>query len=369
MLFRSLILGAIVIGMQMNLFNNQDMGFDKDRQIVLPLQGKQEAANYNVLRDQLQKSPFIKTITSGSCYPGIANIFDMPFYAPGKTGKDFVDLETVNITNNYFQTLGYKLLAGRLLNSDQVSDSGSLILNATAVKRFGLDPATAIGKSISYNWDNVNHPLRIVGIVQDFNFESLQNPIAPLAFFSHNFFGNKYAYLIAKIQTADIRSTLAYMKDSWNKINPSTPFSYSFIDQDFARNYEKEQRTSDLVMYFTGIAVVIACLGLFGLTAFAAEQRMKEIGVRKVLGASIANVTLLLSWDLLRLVTIAIVIACPVAAYIMSKWLEHFAFRIHLSWWMFAVAAAGGTLTALVTVSFQSIKAARMNPVRSLRSE
>jgi putative ABC transport system permease protein len=364
-----LILGAIVIGMQMNLFNNQDMGFDKDRQIVLPLQGKQEAANYNVLRDQLQKSPFIKTITSGSCYPGIANIFDMPFYAPGKTGKDFVDLETVNITNNYFQTLGYKLLAGRLLNSDQVSDSGSLILNATAVKRFGLDPATAIGKSISYNWDNVNHPLRIVGIVQDFNFESLQNPITPLAFFSHNFFGNKYAYLIAKIQTADIRSALAYMKDSWNKINPSTPFSYSFLDQDFARNYEKEQRTSSLVMIFTGIAILIACLGLFGLTAFAAERRMKEIGIRKVLGASTGNVTLLLSWDLLRLVTIAIVIACPIAAYVMSKWLENFAFRIHLSWWMFAVAAAGGTLTALVTVSFQSIKAARMNPVRSLRSE
>jgi putative ABC transport system permease protein len=364
-----LIIGAIVIARQMALFRNYDLGFDKDRQVVLPLQGKQEAINYDVLRDQLTKSPYIKSVSSGSTYPGIANINEMPFYAQGKTGKDFVSIQEVAVNNNYFQTLGLSLLSGRGLITERAGDSSSIILNTTAVRQLGLDPATAIGRKISYNWENIKNEMTITGIVKDFNFESLHNPIKALGFSTRNFFGNKYGYLIAKIQTPDLGSALSYMGDSWNKINPATPFAYSFIDQDFARNYDKEQRTSSLVLYFTVIAILIACLGLFGLTAFAAEQRMKEIGIRKVLGASAANVAVLLSGDLLRLVAIAVLIACPIAAYTMHKWLENFNYRTNLSWWIFPASAALAAFAALVTVGFQSVKAARTNPIVSLRSE
>ena len=364
-----LIIGAIVIGRQMTLFRDQDMGFDKDRQIVLPLQTKQSVANYDALRDQLKNSTYIKSVTSGSTYPGIPNLFSMTFYAPGKTGKDFVDLQMFNTNKDYLQTLGVSLLAGRMLEPEWKADSDAVVLNTTGVQQFGFTPANAVGKKISFPWQGVSHYMRVVGIVRDFNFESLQNPIKALGFSTMDFFGNKYSYAIAKIQTADLGAAITHLQGTWNKLNPGTPFSYSFIDQDFARNYEKEQRTSTLVMYFTGIAILIACLGLFGLTAFAAEQRIKEIGIRKVLGASIANVTLLLSRDLIRLVGIAILIATPLAAFVMNKWLNNFTYRIHLSWWMFFMAAAGATLTAIVTVSFQAIKAARANPIRNLRSE
>ena len=365
----SLILGAIVIGRQMNLFKEQDMGFDKDRQIVLPLQNQETTRNYDVLRNQLRNTSGIRSVTSGSSYPGIPNLMEMPFYAPGKTGKEFVDLEMYTTNKDYLKTLGLNLQAGRMLESETQADSLAIVLNTTAVRKFGFTPANAVGQRVHFVWQGVSHEMKIVGIIRDFNFESLQNPIGALGFSTLAFFGNKYNYLIAKIQTPDLASAIAHMRDSWNKINPATPFSYSFIDQDFARNYEKDQRTSTLVTYFTGIAILIACLGLFGLTAFAAEKRIKEVGIRKVLGASAVNVTLLLSGDLIRLVAIAILIASPLAGYIMDRWLNNFAYRTHLSWWMFVVAAAAAALTAMVTVSFQAIKAARSNPVHSLRSE
>jgi putative ABC transport system permease protein len=364
-----LILGAIVIGRQMTLFKEQDMGFDKDRQIVLPLQTKQTAANYDALRDQLKNSSYIKSVTSGSTYPGIFNLMDMPFYAPERTGQDFVDLYMFNTNKDYFQTLGLGLVAGRMLQPEWKADTDALVLNSTAIKEFGFTPANALGQKVSFQWQGVAHEMKIVGIVRDFNFESLQNPIKALGFTNLRFFGDKYSYLIAKIQTADLGAAITRLREAWNKLNPGTPFSYSFIDQDFARSYQKEQRTSTLVTYFTGIAILIACLGLFGLTAFAAEQRIKEIGIRKVLGASVADVTLLLSRDLLLLVGFAVLIASPVAGYIMNKWLNNFAYRTHLSWWMFVLAAVGAALIAMVTISFQAIKAARANPIRNLRSE
>ncbi|HEV2480390.1 MAG TPA: ABC transporter permease [Puia sp.] len=365
----ALILGAIVVGRQMTLFKEQDLGFDKDRQIVLPLQTKQSMANYNVLRDALSNSTYFKSVTSGSTYPGIPSIFDMIFYPPGKTGKDFVDIYLCNSNKDYFQTLGLTLLAGRQLEPEVKADSNALVLNTTAVKKLGFTTANAVGQQISYPWQGAMVAMRIVGVVRDFNTEGLQKPIRSAGFSTSDFFGNRYSYAIAKIQTADLSAALTYLRATWNRINPGTPFNYSFIDQDFARNYEKEQRTSTLVMYFTGIAILIACLGLFGLTAFAAEQRIKEIGIRKVLGATTANVTLLLSADLIRLVGIAILIASPLAALAMNKWLHNFAYRVHLSWWMFVTAAAGATLTAIITVSFQAIRAARANPIRNLRSE
>jgi putative ABC transport system permease protein len=309
-------------------------------------------------------------VTSGSSYPGIANINDMLFYAEGKSRTDFVDISVISTEKDYLTTLGLKLLGGRSFEkADEETDTASIVLNETALKELGYKTETAVGKKINYDFQGAHHTLEIVGVVRDFNFESLYNPIRPLAFSPTNFFAKKYNYAIVSIQTNNWAAVLSGLEKSWNTINASTPFTYTFLDQDFARNYEKEQRTSGLVIYFMVIAVGVACLGLFGLAAFSAEYRVKEIGVRKVLGASVGSVAALLSREFIQLVILAIGIALPLATYVMQKWLEGFAYRIHFSWWMFFVSGLVAVLIALVTVSFHAIKAGMANPAKSLQTQ
>ncbi len=365
-----LILGAIVIWQQLDLLKNQKLGFNKEQQIVLPLQQgyRNTEANFTSLKNELLKTTGIKTVTSGSTYPGIQNMNDMLFFAEGKTKSDIVDVHLSAIGNDYLQALGMQLVSGRSFSNEFKADSAGIILNETAIRQFGYSPKSAIGKKVQFEFGNFKGSMNIVGVVKDFNFESLHSEIKPHGFTSE-MFGNKYGYLIASLNTTNYSRIVSDIEKAWTKLNPSTPFVYSFLDQDFQRNYEKEQRTSQMVVYFTIIAIFIACLGLFGLSAFAAEQRTREIGIRKVLGASIADVTSLLSKDFIKLVAIAIVIASPLAWFVMNRWLQDFHYRIMISWWMFAAAGLLAVLVAIVTISFQSIKTALANPVKSLRTE
>jgi putative ABC transport system permease protein len=362
-----LVLGAFVIVSQLNFLNTQQMGFNKDQQIVFPIQDQNAMKNYAVLKDELLKSSDIKSVTSGSTYPGIANVEDLLFYADGKTMSDQVDVHLATVENDYFKTLGFTILAGRGFSKEFTADSNSIVLNETALKDLGYNIKTAIGKKINSDFHGVHTTMYIVGVVKDFNFESLYNPIKPFGFTTS--IGNKYSYVITNVRTTNYAGLLKTMESSWNKINPDVPFVYSFLDNDFQKNYAKDQRTSNIVSYFTFIAIFIACLGLFGLSAFSAEQRTREIGIRKVLGASVVNITNLLSKDFVKLVLIAIVIASPLSWWFMNKWLQDFAYRIQISWWMFAVAGMIAIFIALLTVSFQAIKAAIANPVKSLRTE
>ncbi len=362
-----LIFASLVIWRQLDLVNNQDLGFNKSQKLILPMQGKKEAMNYTALRSELSRHPAVKSVTSGSSYPGIANINDMLFYAEGKTRTDFVDISTVTIERDYLETLGLTLLQGRgFPETNENADTASIVLNESAVKQLGYNTSTAIGKKVYYDFQGINHTMEIVGIVKDFNFESLHNPIKPLAFAATNFFGNKYTYAILRVQTNNWGQALAGIEKTWNKINPSTPFTYSFLEKDFANNYEKEQRTSHMIIYFMIVALVVACLGLFGLATFSAERRTKEIGVRKVLGASVGSMVALLSKEFIKWVVLAIGIALPLSAYMMQKWLDDFAYRIHLSWWMFFASGLLAILIALITVSYQSVKSAMANPAKSL---
>jgi putative ABC transport system permease protein len=277
-------------------------------------------------------------------------------------------VQLASIENDYLETLGMKLVAGRTFSKDFQSDSSGIILNEAAIQQLGYKPENAVGKKIYFDLGQFKGSMNIVGIVKDFNFESLHHTIRPLGFTSAAF-ANKYCYTIASLTTTNFAGVLTEMEKTWKKIYTNSPFVYSFLDQDFQRNYEKDRLTSQIIICFTLIAILIACLGLLGLAAFSAEQRTKEIGIRKVLGASVTSVTALLSKDFLKLVIVSIVIASPLAWMIMNRWLENFAYRIHISWWMFAAAGSIAILIALITVSFQSIKAALSNPIKCLRTE
>jgi putative ABC transport system permease protein len=362
-----LILSVVVIEQQLQHMDSQQLGFNKSQQIVLPLQSPDVVKNYQVLKTELLKNPGIIKVTSGSTYPGIANIEDMVFYAEGKSINDVVDIALANIDNDYFETLGLKLIAGRGFSREFTADSASIILNEVAIKSLGYNVQSAVGKNVYFDFQGTHNTMRIIGIVRNFNFEGLYNAIKPFAF--NKVLGNRYSYLIANLKTNDYKTILKETGQSWNQINPGIPFVYSFMDKDFQKNYEKDQRISGMVGYFTLIAILIACLGLFGLSAFAAEQRIKEIGVRKVLGASVVSIVALLSKDFIRIVFIAICVAVPLGWYILNKWLAGFEYRIHINWWMITLTCLLAIFIALFTVSFQAIKAAVANQVKNLRSE
>lgn len=364
-----LILGAMVVWQQLQLFRNQEMGFNKDQKLVLPLQlgFKNSEKDYTLLNNELLKIPGISAISSGSAYPGIANLNDMLFYPEGKTVNDVVDVTLAGVNNGFIETLGFTLLSGRSFSADFKADSTGIILNETAVKNLGYTTANAPGKQIQYDYKG-HHLMQIIGVLKDFNFQSLHNEIKPIGFTS-GLFSNKFGYAVANISGSDYARLVSAVQRSWTKLFPGTPFVYSFLDQDFQRNYEKEQHSSTIIVSFTIIAILIACLGLFGLAAFAAEQRTKEIGIRKVLGASVPDVMKLLSGEFIQLVLLAIIIASPVAWYGMNRWLQDFAYRVHISWWMFAGAGLLAVSIALVTVSFHAIRAAVANPVKALRTE
>jgi len=365
-----LVLATIVIWKQLDFLKNSNLGFDKTQRVILPLQlGYKNSQNdYTVLRNELLKIPQIKMVSSGSTYPGIPNINDLLFFAEGKNTSDVVDVQLASIENDYLETLGMKLVTGRTFSKEFKGDSSGIILNEAAIQQLGYQLENAVGKKIYFDLGQFKGSLNIVGVVKDFNFESLHNTIRPLGFTSAAF-ANKYCYTIASLTTSNYAGALTGMEKVWKKIYPNSPFVYSFLDQDFQRNYEKDRLTSQIIICFTIIAILIACLGLLGLAAFSAEQRTKEIGIRKVLGASVTSVTALLSKDFLKLVIIAIVIASPLAWTVMNKWLENFAYRIDISWWMFAAAGVVAIFIALITVSFQSIKAALSNPIKCLRTE
>ncbi|WP_435357065.1 FtsX-like permease family protein [Emticicia sp. SJ17W-69] len=364
----SLIFAVVIIWQQMNLVRNQDLGFNKNQQIILPLQSTTSANNVGVLKNELLKITDVKAITSGTSYPGIQLIEDQMFYAEGKTQNENVDIHYVRANEDYSATLGYKTLFGRELSNNPQADSSAIVLNESAVKKLGFDVKNAIGKKIYYAWNNKVLSREIVGVIKDFNYRSLHEAISPFGLVKLND-GDQASYLIANVKTSNYKNIIGAFEIIWKHTNPETPFEYTFLDQEFQRNYEKEERTAGIIIYFTLIAIVIACLGLFGLATFTAEQRTKEIGIRKVLGASVISITQLLSIDFLKLVFIACLLALPLGYWIMTKWLQDFAYKIDVSWWIFALSGFVAIIIALLTVSYQAIKAALMNPVKSLKTE
>ncbi|MFD2935909.1 ABC transporter permease [Spirosoma flavum] len=361
----TLIVATMVTYQQLHFMQNKKIGFDKEQVLVIQ-DSYMLGQNEQVFKQQLQKdSRVIQASLSANIPVGMSNIEGSTIYAKRENDKEAHSEITTNIYHvdeEYLATLGMELKEGRSFSKEFSTDSTATIINETAARDLGFGKASPIGKTIVRSGQR---EFTIIGVVKDFHYASARQKIAPLIML----LGRNSGAIIVKVKAADAADIVASFKKQWETFNPSAPFTYSFLDERFAFLYETEQKTSQLFTVFAIISIVIACLGLFGLAALTAEQRTKEIGVRKVLGASVVSIIALLSRDFLKLVLIALVLAVPIAWFAMNRWLEDFAYRIDLSWWVFAMAGLLAVGIAILTISFQSIKAALMNPVKSLRSE
>jgi putative ABC transport system permease protein len=364
-----LIVASVVIAQQMKYLRSADLGFDQERQIVIPLRSENAKKIYSSFKDELLKQSTISNVGASAFYPGITNYSDNILYKQGESMQQGKDVRMNYVDTRFLQTLHITPVAGRLFSDDFRSDtSKAIILNEKAIKELGfVSPQQSIGKKLFFDFQGKNYDFDIVGVVKDFHYEDLHLPITPYGF--QLSLQPQYNYMIVHAKAGNINNILASVKNSWHNLNPSEPFEYNFLDEDFQKNYDAENRLASIVGYFTAIAILISCLGLFGLATFSAEQRIKEIGVRKVLGASVTSIVTLLSKDFLKLVAIAILIASPLAWWAMNHWLQSFAYRINIGWMVFAITTLVAIFIALITISFQAIKAAIANPVKSLRSE
>ncbi|WP_077923247.1 ABC transporter permease [Spirosoma sp. 209] len=364
-----LMIALVVIARQMNYLRSADLGFASAHQLIIPLRSETAKTSYPALKQALVSTAQVRSVGASAYYPGIFNPEDARLYGEKQVAADAKVTRMNRVDATYLHTMGIEPVAGRLFSVQFPGDtSNRVILNEKAVKELGYPSAqAAIGKPAIANRDSENYRSIIVGVVKDFHFEDLHVPITPFGF-TLNLNGN-YNYVVVNLKPGDMQSTLQSLGSVWQRFNYAEPFEYSFLDAEFQKNYEAENRLSTLVSYFTFIAILISCLGLFGLVSFNVEQRVKEIGVRKVLGATVGNVVMLLSKDFLKLVLMAVVLASPLAWWAMHRWLQGFAYKIDIEWWYFALAGVLAVGIALLTVSFQSVKAALMDPVKSLRAE
>ncbi|MEJ2636777.1 MAG: ABC transporter permease [Calditrichia bacterium] len=361
-----LIIGTFIVYNQMQYIQNKNLGFNKDQVVVIE-KTDDIGAQIEPFKHELMQNPNVIGVSNSQTLPG-KNFGSNVHKVAGTSGEETHLLWTLFSDYNFAQTYQIKMAEGRFFSPERKTDSMAVVLNQTAVKVLGLD--NPVGKELVQIGATADRSItyKIIGVTRDFNFESLHQKIRPLVIkmFGRNGFGR---YTSVRIAPGDIKQTLAFLEKTWHKFAGAQAFEYVFFDQDFAKIYESEQRTSRILSIFAVLAIFIACLGLFGLASFVTEQRTKEIGIRKTLGASVSNVVLLLSKEFTRWVVLANIIAWPVAYLIMKDWLDNFAYRINISFLTFFFAAMLALLIALFTVSYQTIKASLTNPVEALRYE
>jgi putative ABC transport system permease protein len=364
-----LIISTFIIQNQLHYIQTKNLGFDRDHVLVLPMDGKLQQ-KMSTLKSVFKSNPDILNVARAVNDPtNILGGYDMRSAEMPEATQIMVTANPVD--EEFIKTTGIHIIAGEDFTEQDVKDVQKdeqserkyhYILNESAAKALGWSPEEAIGKRMFLG---NQRPGIVKAVVKDFHFASLHNPIKPLVLFNEDWAGT----MLVKVSGNNLAGTIKFLEKQWKTVAPHRPFEYHFLDEDYNKLYSEELRLGKVLNIFTGIALVLACLGLFGLSAYSIQQRKKEIGIRKVLGASFPNVVSLLSKDFIGLVVIAMIIAFPVAGWIMHRWLEDFAYRIPISWWMYAVAGIAALVITLITISFQAVKAAVANPVRSLRSE
>ncbi|MCF2489244.1 ABC transporter permease [Dyadobacter sp. CY347] len=355
-----LLVGTAVVYKQLDFIKKRNLGFDKSNLLYLPMSGelwgKQQA-----LKLALAQNHLTENFTVISALPTAVESGTVDVVWDGQTAPNQVVFPSLDVDENFINVFKTKVLAGRGFDKTFSGDSSSYMINEKAMQIMGMNVNNAVGKSMSLGDEKGT----IIGVVKDFHFKSLQYAMEPLILRINRWGG----VVMVRTEAGNNEQTIKALEKINLQLNPAFPFRFGFLDKDLDNLYRSEQQMGNIFNLFAGLAIFISCLGLYGLSAFMAEQRTKEIGVRKVLGASVAGVVGLLSQDFLKLILIAIVIASPIAWYAMQSWLQGFAYQTTLEWWVIALAGILATAIALFTISFQSIKAALMNPVKSLRSE
>ena len=357
-----LIVGVLMISKQMEFIRNQKLGFNAENVVAISINGLKGSEKKEALVSELKGLSNVSAVSLAQGFPGME--VSGRSLSRNEDDKEKLNIQT-NVTDaSVIDVLQLKLLAGRTLPSfKQEKDTlVEVVLNRKAVEYLGYSPEEAIGKKV-----HISVPNTIVGVVDDFNFASLHEPIGAYAF--HNNTGEGKSFALVRYNAAGNSSTINQLETIFKAVAPNAAFNYSFLDNNLQNLYVRERRAAKVGIIFSVLAIFIACLGLFGLAAFVGEQRKKEIGIRKVLGASIMGITQMLSKDFVKLVFIAMLIAFPIAYWLMDRWLSNFAFHIDMSYSVFVIAGISALVIALVTVSFQSVRSALSNPVKSLRSE
>jgi putative ABC transport system permease protein len=361
-----LIIGTLVIYNQLNYIRSKDIGFNRKQ--VLVINNTEGLQNQVVsFKNELLQISGVENASMSGYLPVNSNMSNDAFFtSPTLDQKTAISMQYWGADENYIPTLAMKILEGRNFSAQFPTDSSAIIINEVAANFLGKKEI--LNKKLYQIKDLETKKLNeyyIIGVIKNFNFSSLRDAITPLALTLRKEPGN----ISLRINTTDIPSLIAQIKSKWQAMVPSQPFDYSFLDDQFNNLYTSEEKTGKIFVSFAVFAIMIACLGLFGLVTYAAEQRTREIGIRKVLGASVTNIVRLITKEFLILVLVAFLIAFPVAWWGMNKWLQDFAYRVNISWWIFVIAAVVAAMITLATVSFQAIKAATTNPVKSLRTE
>jgi putative ABC transport system permease protein len=361
-----LIVSTIVVFQQLNFIQSKDLGYTKDQ--VLLLDDTFAAGNQvQAFKEEVLSLSQVENATLSNFLPTPSSRSSSSYFKEGAMNQEnALQMQTWDVDHDYLLTLGMELISGRNFDRQFATDSTAVLINEATLSVMGVGSEEALGMRLSQDID-LERPefYTIIGVVKNFHYESLHENIGALGLFLNNSTGN----MAIRLNAGDFSNTIENIEQIWNEVAPGQPFSYRFMDESFNTTFEAEQRLGKIFMVFTILSILIACLGLFGLAAFNAQKRTKEIGVRKVMGASVGQITYRLTVDFLKLVGVAILVSVPLGWYAMNKWLEDFSYRIEIGWWVFVLAAFLAVAIAIITVSYQSIKAAIVNPVKSLRSE
>lgn len=364
----TLVCGMIVISKQLSFIQEKELGFSATAKVVIPLRTGPARDAYASLQKELLNTAAIKDVTGASFVPGSPILNDFSIYTSGKN-MDYAVMHRANfVDNNYLQSMGIPLIAGRYFSETRGNDIFTkLILNRTGATKLGLTPESAVGQQVTTEWQGEKYTFEIIGVMEDFHQNTLKEEIRPMLL---RLPGEvRFNFLIATLDTKELSQAVSSIEQKWKDLVNDTPFEFSFLDEKIKTQYHDDQRISKVITGFTVIAMLISCLGLYGLSSYMAERRFKEIGVRKVMGASVSQIVRLMSTEFVKLVVIAFVISVPLAWYMMERWLQEFAYHISVGAMVFVYAGLAALLIALLTVSFESIRAATTNPVHSLRNE
>ena len=365
----TLVCCMMIVSKQLNFMQEQDLGFDADNKLILPLRSEESRSKLPVLRDELRRLSPVKEVTSSSYVPGANILNDFSLYREGSSMEMSVVIKNMWVESNYMDVLNIPLIAGRKFTENRETESQNrIILNEFAVKRLGYTPQEIIGKHLYNDHSNGKSVYEVIGVMKDYHQTSLKEEIYPVLFRVPEDEGS-HRHMTLQIAGENFHHTIASIGAIWKSINPGLPFEYTFLDEKIEAQYEEDKKVATVITTFTIVAMIISCLGLYGLSSYMAERRVKEIGVRKVLGATVTQIVKMMSGEFVKLVLIAFLVSLPVSWYLISQWLENFPYKAPVDASIFIYAGSCAVVIALITISYESIRAAAGNPVTALRNE